>query len=62
MEKKSSQLAFWYFTEVHYCKNCGNNVLYRERRYGHKPENIEDRSCIIEYDQCGACLGETNEI
>lgn len=44
----------WYFITIHSCPVCGNEDVYRERRYDERPEEWEDRHeyCWNMYDYC----------
>lgn len=33
----------WYYTETHACPVCGQERVYRERRYGKKPKDPRKR-------------------
>lgn len=44
----------WYYIVVHYCPACGGERVFRERRYGPRPEAWEDRHEWKEvWDYCG---------
>lgn len=47
---------YWYKFYVGECPVCGRNASYKERIYGEKPKNIQDRYIILAqeqtYDHC----------
>ena len=43
----------WYKITIHYCPLCGKEDKYRERIYGEKPKDHNERYVIKEYwDYC----------
>jgi len=47
---------YWYRRFIGECPVCGSNKSYRERVYGTRPENINDRTTYLPdaatYDYC----------
>jgi hypothetical protein len=54
--ERRSYRPHWYFIYEESCPVCGHTRIYRERRYGSRPERWEDRHDIdyMAYDWCDA--------
>lgn len=54
--KKPKRPPHWYRIHVGECPVCGSDKSYRERVYGERPENVEDRyeyiPDTITFDNC----------
>lgn len=51
--RSSKNVGIWYYITEIYCPICSYTKVYRERKYGIKPERYEDRHEVVEtYDGC----------
>ena len=53
-KQENKKEKYWYYMTIYECVLCGEEEVYRERRYTSKPENWNDRH---EYHQeaCDNC-------
>ena len=51
-EKRKPHKPHWYFCSEEYCVLCGRTQIFRERRYGRRPQKWWDRHELIE-TACG---------
>lgn len=54
---KAVQKPHWYFQSIWHCPHCGKTTIYRERKYGPKPEERDER---YEYEEDTLCA--TNDV